>query len=139
MKNKPEQSHKLEEKRVNVCQEKANYIFISILYKFGFLFLFFFFPRIPPIIVFVCLGKKKKKRFQLAAVECTTKDLRKTVHNLTQTMSLNSSLQWPVEPSGHSLHFDVIYEGAAPVVRAHLCQNGQSCMKAQQLTGPAPL
>lgn len=44
-----------------------------------------------------------------------------------------------MEPSGHSLHFDVIYEGAAPLVRAHLCQNGQSCMKAQQLTGPAPL
>lgn len=44
-----------------------------------------------------------------------------------------------MEPSGHSLHFDVIYEGAAPVVRTHLCQNGQSCMKAQQLTGPAPL
>lgn len=75
----------------------------------------------------------EKNWFWKAAVECNKRFQKDSDHEL------NSSLQWPVEPSGHSLHFDIIYEGAAPVVSVHLCQNGQSCMKAQQLTDPAPL
>lgn len=63
MKNKPEQSHKLGEKRFNMCQEKTNYIFIYFIQVWFSVCLFF-----PLIFYSFCLfGKKNKKNLKIPA------------------------------------------------------------------------